>query len=161
MSYFICMCKIIINIYICVYDIFLLILPTYILINKYKYNDYSIYEYLYIDKKIYKRIYNFKFICLNNNVINMEIDTNDIKDINLINHCCIINSNDDYVKDITLEIKKFIHLNNKIKWKCILEHLDITHYEHLYILINLNDEDLSEKRLNIKHLITNDEDLSI
>lgn len=139
------------------YNIILSILPTYILINKYAHGHFSVYEYLYIDKKVY----NFKFIELTSMKSSMTINANDIRSINLINHCCIITSNDDYIKDITLEIKKFIHLNNKIKWKYILEHLEIRYNENLDILINLNDDDLSEKRLNIKQLIMSDEILSI
>lgn len=139
----------------CIYNTISCLLPKYILWCIYYHKDenninFNIYEYLY---NYNRRIYNFKFIDSSIYIPIYNINIKDINNINLINHCCIMHQNN-YIKDITLEIKKFIHLRNVIKWKYILKHLYLTEYD--IILINLNDNELSEKQFYISDLIKND-----
>jgi hypothetical protein len=153
--------KICITCYIYIYNSLLYFLPKYLLLSNCTHTnnnqDYDVNEYLYKDT-ICNRTFKFKFI--NTREINFDININekDIENLNLINHCCIINSKDDYIRDITSEIKKFIHLNNKIEWVYILIHLNI--HDDI-ILINMNDDDLSEKKLDVNDLIKNGDIFSI
>jgi hypothetical protein len=85
--------------------------------------------------------YNIKFI----NNISFEQIEQIIKMRNVINHCCII-KNDVYVKDITEDIREFMHYFNNDTLN-----FDIQDYIKCYILnddsnihIYLNDFDSTE-----------------
>lgn len=140
------------NIYFFFYNIILNFLPIYTLLKTYKHDTFSVHKYRYIYNKKY---YYFKFINFNKNYTDnviSDIDI-DITNRNLINHCCILDINGDYIRDITQEIRMFIHLNKKIEWKYILIHLNVINYSN--ILININDDDLTEKQLYITNLLNN------
>jgi hypothetical protein len=122
--------------------IFIKILPNIIYIsthniinNKF---DLCIYTYKYKHKNMF---YNIKFI----NNISFEQIEQIIKMRNVINHCCII-KNDVYVKDITEDIREFMHYFNNDTLN-----FDIQDYIKCYILnddsnihIYLNDFDSTE-----------------
>lgn len=155
MSTLILICKLSITLYMSIYMITLSILPTYIYIKSINYKNFVLYEYVYNNKK---KTYVFNHIELKQIKCNRKrqilLDENDIIVRDLINHCCVLNKNDEYMRDITYEIKKFMHLNNKIMWSQILLHLSI--YNENIILFNMNDDDLSEIRFNVNELIKDD-----
>ena len=108
--------------------IFIKILPNIIYVsthniinNKF---DLCIYTYKYKHKNM---LYNIKFI---NNISLEQIEQN-FKMRDVINHCCIM-KNGVYIKDITEDIREFMHYFNNATLN-----FDIQDYIKFYIL---NDE---------------------
>lgn len=147
--------KICVNIYIYIYNYIIYLLPEYILLNVYQHktekHSFSVYEYIY-NHKSKKRIYKFKFIESDNTKCVIDIKLKDIENINSINYCGIIDDAGESIIDITEDIKKFIHLKNKIHWRYILTHLNLHNNYDKYIYINLNDDDLTSKKILINDI---------
>ena len=147
----------IIKSYICISNIIMNILPTYIYMGTYihKVNDldFSVHHYRinYNNKYI-----NFKVIEDNDNIdynnVLQNINDDDIKNINIINHCCILSMDGEYIKDITKDIRMFIHYLGKIKWVYILEHLDECSIDKK-IVVYMNDDELTERVFNMKDIV--------
>lgn len=139
----------IIKMYVYFTDFLIYVLPKYILISYYNHEKFKVYKYIYCSKSNNK-FYNIKTI---NDIGYSEASI--IKNRNLINHCCIINQNGKYVKDITEDIRQFLHYNNNkfIKWEHILTHLDI--YIDDTIVLHLNNDNLDECDIVVNTLIKN------
>ena len=122
-----------------------LLLPDVIFIKEHCHFNFTVKEYLYIkNNKNYRK----KFI----NEVDIDIDV-DI-DKRRITHCGMLDKNEEYIRDLTEDIRMFMHYhcNDKIKWEYILIHLGIDIKKEGYIIINLNDNDLTEKCLNITQI---------
>lgn len=137
-----------IKMYLYLWDNIVNMLPMYIYNKTYNHRtsdlDYSVYEYWYkYNNKYYKfkgiedDIYKFNDACKLYNPQNMK----------LINHCCVIDKNDKYIKDITDEIRKFMYYRGVIEWKYILVHLDINMNNK--ICFYMNDINMTEKYYDI------------
>lgn len=137
--------------YLYIYTKLIMILPKYIYSRTYNHNttdmNYSVYEYWYkYDNKYYKfkaiedNVYNFKQACKIYSPHNMT----------LINHCCILDENGVYIRDITKEIRYFMYLRGLIEWKYVLIHLDIT--KEYNLVMHMNDLDMIEKSFNISEI---------
>jgi len=109
--------------------------------------DYSVYEYWY---KYNNKYYKFKAIEYNLYNFNDACKIYHPHNITLINHCCIMDTNDIYIKDITKEIRYFIYYRGLIEWKYILIHLGIDQ-EHKLIM-HMNDLDMIEKSFNVREI---------
>lgn len=140
-----------IQVYLYISNKFIMILPKYIHIKSYTHKtsnmDYSVYEYLYkYNNKYYKfkaiedNLYNFEDACKIYHPHNMT----------LINHCCIVDENDEYIRDITKELRYFMYYRGLIEWKYILIHLGVEK-EHKLIMY-MNDLDMMEKSFNISDI---------
>ena len=89
-------------------------------------------------------------IISNNSTFNYNeyLKTVDLTSINIINICCILDKNNEYKKDITKDIRPFMHYISEkelynVLWDHILLHLNITDEHAIYI--SINDDDLTEK----------------
>ena len=76
------------------------------------------------------------------------LKTIDLTSINIINICCILDKNNEYKKDITKDIRPFMHYISEkelynVLWDHILLHLNIKDEHAIYI--SINDDDLTEK----------------
>jgi hypothetical protein len=129
----------------------IMILPKYIYSKTYNHitsnMDYSVYEYWY---KYNNKYYKFKAIEDNLYNFNDACKIYHPHNITLINHCCIMDTNDIYIKDITKEIRYFIYYRGLIEWKYILIHLGIDQ-EHKLIM-HMNDLDMIEKSFNVREI---------
>lgn len=135
------------------------ILPKYMYVETYEHRtcklDFSIHHYKIKYNNKYKSIkliddnvhLNYKNII---NKIIKNIDKLEYNKNNMINHCCIMSLDGEYIRDITNDIRMFIHYIGKIDWEYILVHLDInTEYN---ILISINDDELTEKILYVRDI---------
>lgn len=158
-------CKIFIEFYIFIYNVIFSIIPSYIYVKTRKYGskpkqafslacegskpNFIVHTYWY---NYNKKLYTFNFIDGAEPLLGEE----DVRNRNIINHACIISADGEYISDITSNIKEFIHLQNKITWKYVLVALDLNFNIDDIILINLNDENMTEKRAKINDLISRD-----
>lgn len=145
-------CKIFIEFYIFIYNVIFSIIPSYIYVKTRKYGskpNFMVHTYWY---NYNKKLYTFNFI----DGTEPSLGEEDVRNRNTINHACIISADGEYISDITSNIKEFIHLQNKITWKYVLVALDLNFNIDDIILINLNDENMTEKREKINDLISRD-----
>lgn len=140
-----------IKVYLYAKDAIISILPTYIYIKTYNYKtidlDYSIYEYWY---KYNNKYYKFNAIEDNKYTFKNACKIYNPSYINLINHCCILSKDDEYIRDITNEIRYFMYYRGLIEWKYILTHLNIENDKN--IMIYMNDLDLTEKKYKVSDI---------
>lgn len=124
------------------------VLPTFIFIKMHTHQtidtDFSVHEYYYNFKG---RFHRFKMVESPEYNINDYFGNIDLNSLYDIHHACVLNRNGEYVKDITKDIRYFMHLRNIVEWKYILVHIGIENEE--VMVIHKNDEDLSEKLLHI------------
>jgi hypothetical protein len=106
-----------------------------------------VYEYWY---KYNNKYYKFKVIEDNKYKLKDALKIYNPSYINLINHCCIVNKDDEYIKDITDEIRYFMYYRGIIEWEYILTHLNIEYDKK--IMMYMNDIDMSEKTYNISDI---------
>lgn len=146
--------KFFINIFFLLKIIIIKLLPKYILISSYTHIYNSSYFYIYYYLYFYKnKAYNLKIIN------KLPFDENKIYfNRNLITHCCIMNDKE-YLKDITEDIRMFMHYNKIIKWKDILIHLNIDINDFTHILYVNNN--LDEISFNTRYLLENNEVLYV
>lgn len=128
------------------------ILPMYIFIKMYEHKkydvDFSVHEYLY---NYNGRFYKFKMVESNDYNINNYFDKLNVRQCYDIYHIYISNENGEYIKDITYEIRQFMHLRNIIEWKYILVHLGIDN-EHSLIYHKDWDTSSEQNVLYIKNI---------
>jgi hypothetical protein len=140
-----------IQFYLYISNKFRMILPKYMYINTYNHitsdMDYSIYEYWYKYKNKY---YKFKAIEDNRYNFNDACKIYNPDNMSLINHCCIVDENDVYIRDITKEIRYFMYYRGLIEWKYILIHLDIE--QEYKLIMHMNDLDMIEKSFNVREI---------
>jgi hypothetical protein len=124
------------------------ILPEFIFIKIHTHNtidiDFSVHEYYYNFKG---RFYKVKMVETNEYNINDYFQNIDVNHLYDIHHACVLNKSGEYVKDITQDIRYFMHLRDVVEWKYILMHIGIENEE--MVIIHKNDEDLSEKVLYV------------
>jgi hypothetical protein len=146
-----------IQLYLYISNKLIMILPKYIYSKTYNHNtsdmNYFVYEYWYkYNNKYYKfkaiedNLYNFKDACKIYHPYNMT----------LINHCCIMDDNNVYIRDITKEIRYFMYYRGLIEWKYILIHLgidiDIEQEKEYKLIMHMNDLDMMEKSFNVREI---------
>lgn len=151
----------IVSMYISFLNFIMRILPKYIIVASY--NHITTFEYFKIDKYIYycnrnNKFYNLKII--DNFIFDKDniIKNKNLINRNLINHSCIISNNGEYMRDITEDIRMFIHYNKLIKWKYIIIHLNIS---NSILVLHLNNNNLDEIQFNTNDLIQNNTDFCI
>ena len=140
-----------------------------------------IYDYLYpknnettiVYKKNENGIHYYKVLCNSKEytlkVYNEthKIDENNIKDIlekqELITHCCLLDKDDNYLIDLTSDLRPFSYYFDKntheIDWIKIIKHFkdlhqlseDILH--SAYLNLHMNDEHLTEHKLKVEELL--------
>lgn len=137
--------------YLYMVDNIMYLLPTFIFskthIHRTSSVDFSVHEYLY---NYNGRFYTYKIVESIDYDVSDYFNKIDIDKRNCITHACVINHSGEYIRDITSDIRHFIHLMDIIEWKYILVHLGIENEKKL--LINKNDEELSEIYLDIDEL---------
>lgn len=134
--------------YLYIVDKICYILPTFIYIKSVDYRtldtDFSIYEYWGKNNNRYNKFYTIED---NKYSSNDGFKIYNASNRMLINHCCVVNNDGVYIKDITNEIRKFMHYRGLIEWKYIIIHLNLTNDEK--IIIYMNDIDMNEKIYDI------------
>jgi hypothetical protein len=109
--------------------------------------DYNIYEYW---GKYNNRYYKLKIIEDNIYDTDTALHIYHPNNNNIINYCGVIHDDGEHIRDITKEIRYFMHYKGLIEWKYILVHLGIEHEDNLFI--SMNDFDMSEIVLNISDI---------
>lgn len=140
-----------IKVYLYLLDTLIVILPQYIYSKTYVHRtldlDYTVYEYWY---KSNKKYYKFKGIEDNKYKFKDACKIYHPNNMNLINHCCIIDNNGLYIRDITKEIRCFMYYRGLIEWKYILTHLDIDKKYKLELY--MNDLNMTEKSYDVRDI---------
>lgn len=149
-----------IRIYLIVTTNYLNMIPKYTLIcsleHKNQDMDFTVHEYACIANS---KSYMFRFIECDGTTPPVYIDDNDIHNLYIFNLCYTEDNDSGFIRDITVDVRKFVHLLGKIQWKYILVHLNIE--SHKTLIFHMNDDDLTEKRLCIQELLKDDKVFSV
>lgn len=137
-----------IRLYLYMSSVILRWLPKYIwlktFVHKTKDTSFVVNEYIYNHKNTYSTI---KFIDIPQL---REIDCK--KNTESLFHISYVVDDDGcFIKDITQDIKSFLHLLDKIEWKYILIHLELTEYPGIVFV--MDDDDFTEKQLVTKDIM--------
>lgn len=142
---------ILIRLYLSISDAIIKILPKYIYIKTYVHKtndlDYSVYEYWGKYNNKYHRLR-----VVEDNKYNTETAFQEYTPHNmtLINYCAIANDKGNYIKDVTREIRCFMHYKGLIEWKYVLINLGIERDKQ--IIMYMNDMEMTEKIIDIDGL---------
>jgi len=136
--------------YLYVYDLLVLLLPNYIYVGQYIYDECIIYKYICKHKNKY---YTYLYV---DNVIYDMADVFRVynpDDMYTINYCGVIDKEGNVIRDVTTEVRYFMHGQNIIEWKYILCYLGITCSCIDYkLVVYMNDDDMTEKYFDVSEI---------
>jgi hypothetical protein len=147
------------SIYLYIYDYFHpKVNGTSIIYNK---NENGIHHYTIVcnSKEYTLKLYNETH----------KIDENNVKDVlekqELITHCCLLDKDDNYLVDLTSDLRPFSYYFDKdigaheIDWIKIIKHFKDLHQlsedvlYSAYLNLHMNDEYLTEHKLKVEELL--------